>query len=92
MPGLDSAEVHTIYLRANAPVNVGVKLDNGPMLALNAEGNGRIEVRAQRTGRKNTLAGACCKRLGVLGRGRGEQDGRYRRQPVVARKQRGDAG
>ncbi len=50
MPGLDSAEVHTIYLRANAPVNVGVKLDNGPMLALNAKGNGRIEA-LKRSGR-----------------------------------------
>lgn len=43
-PRLDLAEVHTLYLRANAPVSVGVKLDNGPMLALNAEGHGRTEA------------------------------------------------
>lgn len=42
--GLDSAEVHTLYLRSTSPVQVGVKTDNGPMYALSSEGSGRVEA------------------------------------------------
>lgn len=49
MPGLDSAEVHTIYLRANAPVNVGGEA--GQWTDAGAEcRNGRIEA-LKRSGR-----------------------------------------
>lgn len=52
-PGLDSADVHTIYLKCSSAASVGVKLDDGPMLALRAEGNGRTEAlkRKGRAGR-----------------------------------------
>lgn len=49
-PRLDSAEVHTIYLRANTEAEVGVKLDNGPMMAMHTIGHGQTEA-LTRTGR-----------------------------------------
>lgn len=43
-PRLDSAEVHTLLLRTNGPAHVGLKLDDGPMMALRTRGNGRVEA------------------------------------------------
>lgn len=43
-PRLDTAEIHTIYLRGTSPAEVGIKLDGGPMLALRASGCGRVEA------------------------------------------------
>lgn len=43
-PRLDTTEVHTLYLRTNTPLHVGIKLDDGPMYALQAKGNGRVEA------------------------------------------------
>ena len=43
-PRLDTTEVHTLYLRANAPLQVGVKLNQGTMMALQAEGTGKVEA------------------------------------------------
>lgn len=43
-PRLDTAEVHTIYLRTNAPARVGLKLDDGPMYALQSVGGGHVEA------------------------------------------------
>ena len=48
--GLDTAEVHTLYLRTSTQTEAGVKLGDGPMLALRAAGTGRIEALTQ-TGR-----------------------------------------
>lgn len=43
-PRLDSAEVHTIYLASGHPVQVGLKLNDGPMTALHMQGTGRVEA------------------------------------------------
>lgn len=43
-PGLDTTEVHTIYLRSDAPLKVGFKADNGQMYALRGGGSGRVEA------------------------------------------------
>lgn len=45
---LDTTEVHTIYLRTQSPVKVGVKLGDGPMLALQTNGSGHVEALSQR--------------------------------------------
>lgn len=49
-PRLDTTEVHTIYLRARTAAEIGVKLDDGPMLAMHAKGHGHAEA-LTRTGR-----------------------------------------
>ncbi len=65
-PRLDTTEVHTLYLRANAPLQVGVKLNQGTMMALQAEGTGKVEalIRKGRSGRTRwqvpTAAGLTC--------------------------------
>lgn len=41
---LDSADIHTIYLRSSEPATVGVKLDEGPMLALYGQGGNHLEA------------------------------------------------
>lgn len=41
---LDSSDVHTIYLRSSQPATVGVKLDEGPMLALYGQGGNHLEA------------------------------------------------
>ncbi len=43
-PRLDTAEVHTLYLRTSTQTEAGVKLGDGPMLAMRAAGTGRIEA------------------------------------------------
>lgn len=43
-PRLDTTEVHTIYLRGSNPTEVGIKLNDGPMLALRSSGSGRVEA------------------------------------------------
>lgn len=52
-PGLDSAEVHTLYLRSASPIRTGIKLDDSPMYALESQGTGRLEALSlnQRAGR-----------------------------------------
>lgn len=44
LPGLDSTAVHTLYLCTSVPHTVGLKLDTGPMLALQSQGNGTVEA------------------------------------------------
>ena len=51
---LDTTEVHTMYLRSHVPVTAGVKLGGGPMLAMHAQGNGRVEALCHR-GRAGTV-------------------------------------
>lgn len=41
---LDTAEVHTIILRSAQPASIGLKLDDGPMMALQAKGGGQVEA------------------------------------------------
>lgn len=48
-PGLDSTDVHTLYLRSSSPVTTGLKLDGSPMYALRAAGNGRLEALSHTT-------------------------------------------
>lgn len=65
-PRLDTAEVHTLYLRGTVPAEVGVKLDDGPMLALRSLGSGRVEALSYtgRSGRTkwqmSSAVGATC--------------------------------
>lgn len=42
--GLDSAEVHTLYLRSTGSLQVGIKPDGGSMFALHTEGTGQVEA------------------------------------------------
>lgn len=53
-PRLDTTEVHTIILRSNRPATIGMKLDDGPMLALSARGDGRVEA-ISHTGRSGSV-------------------------------------
>lgn len=41
---LDTSEVHTLYLRSSNTVEVGIKLEENPMLALHSMGSGRVEA------------------------------------------------
>lgn len=41
---LDSADVHTLYLQADHPLKVGLKLDDRPMWALPVEGGSRVQA------------------------------------------------
>ena len=47
-PRLDSADVHTLYLRSTAGIEAGIKLDNGPTLAMRSGGTGSIEALSYR--------------------------------------------
>lgn len=44
LPGLDSTNVHTLYLCSSFPHTVSLKLDEGPMLNLQSQGNGMVEA------------------------------------------------
>ena len=41
---LDTAEVHTLYLQSNAPMRIGVKLDDGGTDTYSTQGHGRPEA------------------------------------------------
>lgn len=43
-PRLDTTDVHTLYLKSHSPIEAGIKLNDGPMLALRSSGTGRVEA------------------------------------------------
>ncbi len=73
-PRLDSAEVHTLYLQSNAPMRIGLKLDDSSMRAYSSVGSGRPEA-VTSTGRSHkakwqipAASGAVCWGIAEEGR------------------------